>query len=75
MPRLSILEQCGELPHGGGRVPGVMIVGEGEDFNLSLMNLADDFSPFRKLAPALDDHFVPRLRLLFDALAIPSSRM
>src|ERR1039458_2299533 len=51
-------------------IPGVVIVGIGVDLDLPLVDLPEDFRPFRQFLPAINDHFVPYLRLLLNSFTV-----
>ncbi len=48
-----------------------MIIGERQNLNLPLVNRFQNFDPLGQLRAAVNDHFVPDLRLRLDPLAIP----
>jgi hypothetical protein len=49
-----------------GAVPSVMIVGERQNLNLSLVNRLQNFDPLGPVCSTVHDDLVPHLRLLLD---------
>ncbi len=48
-----------------------MIIGERQNLNLSLVNRFQNFDPLGQFRTSVNNDFVPDLRLLLDAFAIP----